>query len=184
MNSYFFDGCNAKYGLYDVINNRFVIVAYDLEILTRCILLLNSKTNLYAVYLPSAPNHESVMIDNQCCHNWGLDNIEAADLFKECKNSAQLLIDPVPALLRLKPVSNPPPPTDIEQELQKFAFLAHFVAQHWHDNSNWIYRDYYDFVNWPEPFLEAKELERSMYHAIYQAQEYSIELARVQELMN
>lgn len=161
------------------------MIAYDLEILTRCILLLSSKTHLYVVDLPSAPNYDdSFKIDNHACQNWGLDNIAAADLFKECEKSAQLLINPVPALARLKPVSNPPPPTVIEQELQKFAFLAHFVLKHWRNNSNWIYRDYYDFVTWPEPFLKARELERSMYHAIYQAQEYSIALAQVQELMN
>ena len=183
MNPYFFDGyvqhTDANYGLYDVINNRFVVVSTELEVLKRSVLLLSSRVHLYIVPLHQSSNYNPTLIDNHCCQNWGLGDIIGSDLFTEIETPEQMIIDPVPVL-----VENKNPVQPIEHELQQFAFLSHSVIKHWRENSSWYYRDYYDFVAWPESLQQSKALERSVYHAIYHALEYSTALAQVQELMS
>lgn len=180
---YFFDGfhsdSNMLYGLYEAVGNRFVIVSEHTDILQKCILLLSSKAQLYTVALKNAANYTPTLIDNHCCHNWGLSQVNQDSLFSFPVTGSHTVIDPAPDLApNLSPVSN------TWRELQQLAFLAHSVVQFWHQNTEWYYRDFYDFVSWPQSLQQLKILERSIYHIIYSCENYESCCAALQAPMS
>ena len=140
----------------------------ELEILKRVVLVLSSKCQLHVVSLTSLTNYTPTLIDNHCCANWGLDNISQLDLYTYPENPNKILIDTTATLTQN---TNSIPP--VWEELQKFAFISHHVVQHWYQKSDWIYRDFHDFVAWPDSLQKSKQLEKSMYRAIYMSQQYS-----------
>jgi hypothetical protein len=183
MSSYFFPGYaqdnKPYYGLYNAVANRFVIVDTALEILKRVVIMLSSKCQLYIVELTNTQNYTPTLIDNHCCANWGLSNIDGLDLFTHPRDPDSIIIDCAATLTQ-----NTAAAPAIWQELQQFAFLAHSVAQHWHSTLDWIYRDYYDFISWPESMQKLKDLERSTYHTIYTSQQYLQCEQQIKQLIN
>jgi len=182
MRSYFFDGYvspeQTNYGLYNAVHNRFVMVSTEYEILKRCVILLSSRAQLYVIKLNSATNYSHTIVDNHCCSNWGVQFDHSPDWFTHAVTVDNILVDS-PFELTVNSATVPL----IWQELQCYAFLAHDVVQYWQTNLNWVYRDYYDFVPWPQPLQPQKNLERLMYHTIYQSQDYVSGEAEIQRLM-
>lgn len=185
MSSYFFDGCantNAgqqQYSIFDPVYNRFVIVSDDCDALTKTIMLLSGKTQLYLVTVQQANNWDPNVIDNHCCENWGLSRLTGYNLFAFPETKKSLIIEPVPDL-----APNTLPVSDIEKELKNFAFLSHSVIQHWANCQDWFLYEFYDYIDCPALLQEQKQLERQVYHAIYSAVNYIQAEAEVNALMS
>ena len=66
------------YGLWTPVLDCFVYVSFDLELIRKIQLLTTNKIPLTIVKL-SADLYKSNTIDNTCCENWTIDDLETVD---------------------------------------------------------------------------------------------------------
>jgi hypothetical protein len=167
------DYIHAHYALYAPILNRFILLTTDLEAARTLTWLLISKIYAVPVRLDKSENFTTELIDNSVCTHWGLADIDPIHLKSTFLDAFNLYTHKTTVVDCNNELSTN---NELLLEVQKFAFLGHYVKQFFKHSCDGVYAFGYDVISAlvEDPVLIAiKNKERQCYKIICTVTDYT-----------
>lgn len=102
----------TQFGLFNAVENRFVVTHPELEILQLTAMLFSSRYDLIPCDLVRATNFQPRLIDNSCCTNWTIGNQQILSFTRYNRFVDALVVT------ELCPAIQPAPQTLLNNDIQ------------------------------------------------------------------
>ena len=161
------------YGIYAPVLDRFILITTDLDI-ARCVAwLLMGKIHAVPIRLDKTENFTTDLIDNSVCTRWGITEPSVEFLTTKFLNEGNLYTHKQKIVDKdfEKDISI----NEMINEIQKFAFLGHYVKLFFVKARDGLYSTGYDIISaiTTDPALNAiKDKERACYKIICLEENY------------